>query len=514
MLNLGLFAAADLQSKRQATESQLAGIALIVAETSAAPLRFDDSEAASATLAGLRARAEIVSAVVTRPDGTVFARYPHLAPGQPAVAAGAARPGLVRLMHPVLHDRELLGQVSLEADLSGTWRESLATLGLASLTSLLAFAMAMVLAARMQRSISQPLLELTAVMGAVAADGDHDRRIELAQRDEIGELATRFNAMLADLRARDRDLQAHRDRLESEVEQRTAQLRLAKEQAEAASVAKGRFLANMSREIRTPMNGVIGMADLLQSTSLSETQRRYTEGLHQSADALLALLNDVLDLSKIEADMVDLVDEPFSPVQLVEQVAQVFAPAAHGKGLELVVQCDTTLPTLLRGDAHRIRQIAANFVGNAVKFTAHGEIVIELQHQGALVGADATAGDARWRIVVRDTGPGVPEAAQAKLFQAFVQADNTTTREFGGTGLGLVISRELAQRMNGQVGFESGIGRGSVFWLDLPERGVQAAGGVPQAGTAGHLAGRQVLLGLAHTSTRHGLAGMLTGMGA
>jgi methyl-accepting chemotaxis protein len=214
VLNLALFGAGDLRSKRTAMQSQLDAMARIVSDNSVAALRFDDAAAAEATLAGLNARPEIVAATITRPDGRPFARYPH---GASAPMAGPTSaeppPGLFRLQRQVRQDNEVLGVLTMDADLAGARRDTLASLTVASLTSLLAFAIALLLAVRLQRSISQPLLDLAKVVEAVATDGDRGRRVRVDQGDEIGHLAGRFNAMLSELQTREAELQQHRDRL-------------------------------------------------------------------------------------------------------------------------------------------------------------------------------------------------------------------------------------------------------------------------------------------------------------
>lgn len=243
----------------------------------------------------------------------------------------------------------------------------------------------------------------------------------------------------------------------------------ARDAALEASRLKSEFLATMSHEIRTPMNGVIGLTGLLLRGELNDTARHYAERIRVAGRALLTVINDILDFSKIEAGALVLDDAPVNLNMVVEEVLELVAESAHAKGLEVIGHCDAGLPDMVRGDPVRIRQILLNFAVNAVKFTEHGEIFIHVS-RGYAAGSTDPEQIVDVRLEVIDTGIGIPAEQHARLFDAFAQADSSTTRRFGGTGLGLAICHRLVQTMGGQIGVDSQVGAGSTFWCHLPLR--------------------------------------------
>jgi two-component system, sensor histidine kinase and response regulator len=461
LLSAAAYISYDRKAGRDRLVNELTFAARMVGNRSTAAIVFDDDNLAKENLSALVEHSAIESACIVLPGevGKAFAFFQRaessdLICNWPEDGSEDNRhvflPGYLELDQLIVLDGTVLGLVRIRATLLELQQRLRQYFAIAAVIVLLSGLLVLVVAARWQRMISRPIINLTDAAQKVSRENDYGIRVEKESRDEIGTLVESFNSMLGTIENQNQRLIMANEILEDKVRERT-------QEVEAANQVKSDFLANMSHEIRTPMNAIIGLSHLLQNTELSQKQQDYINKIHTSGQTLLGIINDILDFSKVEAGKLKMERVSFNLFSVLDNISNMVGLKASEKEIEFLIDVSPDIPSNLVGDPLRLGQVLTNLGNNAVKFTEQGEIVVKISLK------EQSDDDVTLIFAVQDSGIGIDEQQQSNLFQAFRQVDTSTTRRYGGTGLGLAISKQLVEMMGGEIEVESEPGKGSTF---------------------------------------------------
>jgi diguanylate cyclase (GGDEF)-like protein len=515
----------EFQSKKTAVEQELSSLAHVVGWNCSPALAFLDRKAAEKTLTVLNTKPEIVAAFLYDLDDQLFAQFKFNSSENTVSQWSKSelqlsrmhqkktfankfndaddwflklkeiliyrfftstintghldydRQGFMHMIQPVLLNEKQVGTIHLVNDLSKFKKELFAFYEIVFVVLLLTLLVILLISSWLQKIFSAPLLSFMQVMKSVTEEKDYTARVKQSGNDEFGQLTAEFNNMLGEIHVRDTELALHRTELEQQVIARTTELSeknkelekitedalQARDAVEKASRTKGDFLAMISHEIRTPMNGILGMTELIIHSKLDDRQARLANTILRSANSLLGIINNILDFSKIEAGKLQLVTTDFDLRQLLEETLETSANQAHRKGLELILDLPPELNCTVHGDSERIRQVLINLIGNAIKFTSRGEVQLKVTQDSS----STEKGMINIKFSILDTGAGIESEQQQRIFDSFTQTDISITRRFGGTGLGLPISRQLVQLMGSEIYLHSTPRKGSCFYFTL-----------------------------------------------